>query len=94
MSQSLHLFLQTSIIRNFMACQDRIETDLLQLFAHAETSEWFSIISGIIFEVSIVAEREQALATIFLFFIKLHCPQLFYCLPCPTAFPASLIKLM
>jgi len=43
-----------------MAYQDRIETNLLQLFAHPETSEWFSIISGIIFEVNIVAEREQA----------------------------------
>jgi len=49
-----------SIIGNFMAYQDRIETNLLQLFAHPETSEWFSIISGIIFEVNIVAEREQA----------------------------------
>jgi len=41
----------------------------LQLFAHSETSEEFSIISVIIFEVNIVAEQKQALLiTIFLFF--------------------------
>jgi len=43
-----------------MAHQDLIETNLLQLFAHPENSEWFSIISGNIFEVNIVAERKQA----------------------------------
>jgi len=32
-----------------MGYQDRIETNLLQLFEHLQTSEWFSIISGIIF---------------------------------------------
>jgi len=41
-----------------MAYQDRIETNLLQLFAHLESSEWFSIISGIIFEVKIVDEQK------------------------------------
>jgi len=51
-----------------MVCQDWIETNLLQLFAHPDTSEWFSIISGIIFEVNIVAEQKQAqLVTIFFF---------------------------
>jgi len=30
---------------------------LLQLTEHPEASQWFSIISGIIFEVSIVAEQ-------------------------------------
>jgi len=43
-----------------MTYQDRIETNLLQLFAHLESSEWFSIISGIIFEVKIVDEQKQA----------------------------------
>jgi len=28
-----------SIIGNFMVCQDRTETNLLQVFEHAETSE-------------------------------------------------------
>ena len=42
------------IISNFMVYQDRTETYLLQLFAHPETSDWFSIIYGIISEVNIV----------------------------------------
>ena len=36
---------------NFMVYQDRLEINLLQLFGHPENSEWFSIISVIIFEV-------------------------------------------
>jgi len=43
-----------------MVYQDRFETNLLQLFAHPETSECFSVISVIIFEVNIVAEQKQA----------------------------------
>jgi len=43
-----------------MFYQDRIETNSFQLFAQPEISEWFSIISGIIFEVNIVAEQKQA----------------------------------
>jgi len=38
-----------SIMGNFMIWQDRIETNLLQLFAQQEDSELFSIISVIIF---------------------------------------------
>jgi len=37
-----------------------LETNFLQLFAHAETSEWFSIISVISLEVNIVSEQKQA----------------------------------
>ena len=48
------------IIGNVMVYHDRSETNLLQPFAHPETSEWFSIISGIIFEVNIVDEQKQA----------------------------------
>jgi len=40
---------------NFMGYKDRLETNLLQLFAHPQNSEWFSIISAIIFEVNVVA---------------------------------------
>jgi len=40
---------QKSGISNFMFYQDQIETNLLQLFAHPETSRWFHIIFGIIF---------------------------------------------
>jgi len=46
--------LHNSIIGNFMVYQDRLETSFLQLFAHTENSEWFSIISAIIFEVNIL----------------------------------------
>ena len=43
------------IIGNFVVYPDRLDTYLLQLFAHPENSEWFSVIPAIIFEVSIVA---------------------------------------
>ena len=46
-----------STISNPMIDQDRLETNLLQLFAHTENSEWFSIIFVISFEVSIVAKH-------------------------------------
>jgi len=48
-----------------MIDQDRLETNLLQLFAHTENSEWFSIIFVISFEVSIVAKHvnEKRLTT-------------------------------
>ena len=49
-----------SIVCNFLVYQDITETNLLKLFAHTELSEWFSRISGIIFEVNIVAEKKQA----------------------------------
>jgi len=39
----------SSIAGNFMIYRDRLETHLLQLFTHPETSEWFSIISVSIF---------------------------------------------
>jgi len=50
-----------SIISNVQVYyQNQIETNLLQLFAHPETAEWFSIIFSIISEVNIVAEQKQA----------------------------------
>jgi len=42
-----------------MVYQNRLETNLLQLFGHLENSEWFSIIPVIIFEVNIVNEQKQ-----------------------------------
>ena len=60
--------LYESIIGNFMVYQDRLETYLLQLFAHPDTSEWFSIIYVTNFEVNNAAEQKQALlVTIFCF---------------------------
>jgi len=49
-----------------MVYQDRLEITLLQLLAHPESSEWFSIIFVNIFEVNIVSEQKQAwLLTLF-----------------------------
>ena len=42
-----------------MVYQDQLETNFLQLFGHPENSEWFSIISVVIFEVNIVDEQKQ-----------------------------------
>jgi len=53
-------FLCGSIAGNFMVYQDRLETNLLQLFAHPETSERFSVISDTAFEVNIAAGQKQA----------------------------------
>jgi len=49
-----------SIIGNFMIDQDRLERNLLQLFAHPEDSHWFSTVFVFIFEASIFAEQKQA----------------------------------
>jgi len=54
------VYFHNSIIGIFVVYQSRIETDLLKLCAHPENSEWFSVISVIIFEVEIVAEQKQA----------------------------------
>jgi len=48
------------IIGNLMVYQDRLKTNLLQLFAQPENSECFFIISAIIFEINIVAAEKQA----------------------------------
>jgi len=45
-----------SIIGNFVVYQDRLETNLLQLFTQTGASEWYSIMLVIILEVNIVAE--------------------------------------
>ena len=43
-----------------MVDKDRLETNLLQLFAHPENSEWFSTMFVIIFEENIFAEQQQS----------------------------------
>ena len=50
-----------SILGNFKVYQDRLETNLLQLFGQPENSELFSIISVIIFEVNIIDEQKHDL---------------------------------
>ena len=52
--------LHNRIISNFMIYQDRPETNSLQLFAPTRSSGWYSIISVISFEISIVAEHVNA----------------------------------
>ena len=71
------------IIGNFMVYQDRLEANLLQLFAHPENSEWFSIISGIIFEVNVVSAQSKDNDSDFFVFYKLPSPSILL-LP-PTA---------
>jgi len=56
-----------SIIGNFVVYQHRIETNLLQLFAHPETSEWFSVISDISFEVKLLLNRNKHNNDLFVF---------------------------
>jgi len=82
----------TSIIDNLMVYQDRLETNLLQQFAHPGNSEWFSIFSGILFEVNIVSEQKQAyVVTILCFLYVSIVPNSFSPPTCPTAAaPASL----
>jgi len=65
-----------------MVCQDWIETSLLQLFAQQENSEWFLIISAIVFEVNIVAERNKNIDNDLLVFYKFPFPSTFV-LPLP-----------
>ena len=53
-----------------MVYQDRLETCLLQLFSHPDTSEWFSIISVMNFQVNNVAEQKHALLVTIFCFVK------------------------
>jgi len=78
-----------------MVTQDRVETNLLQLFVHPKTSAWFSGISVNVFEVYVVSEQKQAYCgKFFCFYTSFNCPQLFHCPPCPIAVPASLLVLL
>jgi len=64
-----------SIIDNFMVYQDRIETNLLQAFAHLQTSEWFSIILVLIWRSTLLLNRNQyKFDPILLFFYKFALP--------------------
>ena len=48
-----------SIVGNFMVYQDRIETNLWQLFAQQKNPEWFSIISVIILRSVLLLNRNK-----------------------------------
>jgi len=71
-----------SIIVNFMIYQNWLKTNLLQLFGHPENSEWFSIISAIIFEVNIVDEQKQTQLVMIFCFCKFPLPSTLLLLPC------------
>jgi len=51
----------------FLVYQDRLETNLWQLFAHPQTSQWFSVVSGIIFVVNVISGQKQAYVSFFCF---------------------------
>jgi len=69
-----------SIICNFIVDRDRLLTNLLQLFAHSQDSEWFSTIFAIIFEDDIVAEQRK----------KTYW-RIIFCLLHKFAFPSTLL---
>jgi len=78
-----------SIIGDFMAYQDWLEINLLQLLRHPEKSQWFSrkfrmIISVIIFEVNIVDEQKQNIfCNDFFVFYTFPLPSTVWLLPLP-----------
>ena len=53
------------------------------------TRLWWNLVPRRKFSAYAPEQKQTYLVTIFLFFLSLHCPQLFYCSPCPTAAPAS-----
>jgi len=78
------------ITENCMVFQDQLETNLLQLFAHPQNSEWFSTIFAIIFEAkNFCCSKQVQLVTIFVFY-KFPLPSTLFLPPCPSAVPASL----
>jgi len=69
---------------NFMAYQDRLETNLLQVFGTQKIQNDFpSFLLAYLFEVNIVDEQKR-IQLVTIFFISFHCPQMFYCSPFPT----------
>jgi len=72
-SIGVHVPLYNSIISNFMIYQDRLETNLLQLFAHTKFRMCFSVISVTVSKVNIVAEHVNAkrMTIIVLFYTEL-----------------------
>jgi len=72
-----------SIVGNFMVYQDRIETNLLQLFAQQGNSEWFSIISVVILRSILLLNRNKNIGNDLLVFYKFPFPSTFILLPLP-----------
>ena len=75
------LYFHNSIIGNLMIDQDRNETDLLQLFAIPEYSEWFSKFMFLFLRFlrsTLLLNRNKHVGNNFFFFISFHCPQPFH----------------
>jgi len=78
-----------SITGNFVVYQDRLQTYLLHLFEHPESSEWFSIICYFWDQHCWQTETNVIGNDVFVFY-KFLLPSTVLLLPCPTAAPASL----
>ena len=68
-----------NIMGSFMVYQYRLETYSLELIARPENSEWFSIISVVVFEVNMAAEQKQ--------FYKFSLPLTLLLRPSPPGLP-------
>jgi len=68
-----------SAIDNFMVCEDRLETNLLQLFVHPENNVWGQCCCW-----------TETYGNGHLVFYNFQCPQLFHFSHALTAVPASL----
>jgi len=66
-----------------MVKEHQSEINLLQLLAHHQNSEWFSVSSVNIFEVNSVAEQKDATGKYFLVFQKLPLPSVLLLPPLP-----------
>ena len=90
-----------SIIGNFIVYQDRIHTDLLKLCAHAENSEWFSVIFVIMVFCNFCYyfwgqnccwTEKSITGNDFFVFHKFPLRSTILLPPCPTVTPASLVS--
>jgi len=77
-----------------MVYQDRIETNLLQLFAQQENSEWFSVISVIILKSILLLNRNKNIGNDLLVFFQVSFSLNFSTAPLPNRFSARLKRRM
>jgi len=79
-----------SIIAHFMVCKDRLETNVLQVFAHRETSEGFSLNFWLFLGQRGCWRESSIIANNFLAIHKCSLPSTLLLPHCPVAAPASL----
>ena len=80
------------ITGNFMVYHDRFQTNLLQLFENPKNSEWFSVISAIIWGQHCCCAKASIIANDFFIFYKFPLPSTLL-LPLPLALPLFLASL-